>query len=139
MNKKAMLHMEGKDYLSGLVGLIVLAAGAIPLLEMLNILNLGFSKILSASWFSSSVPFILAFLGFYLAIESIIELTNSNSIGWMSFMIGGAIMLIGLLVALEKFGIGPGLFGFEIPQMLYYIIFVIEGLFLIIAMWSMEL
>ena len=139
MNKKAMLHMEAKDYLSGLVGLVVLAAGLIPILESMKVVNLGITGIIHSSAFSSAIPYILAVLGFYLAIESIVELTNSNHIGWMSFLIGVAIMAIGLLPALQSFGIGPGLFGLTLPAMVYNVIFVIEGLFLLIAMWSMEL
>jgi len=139
MNKKAMLHMEAKDYLSGLIGVIVLAAGLIPILEMFKVIDLGISRIVNSSAFMSALPFVLSILGFYLAIESVIELTNSNHIGWMSFLIGGVIMLVGLLPALEKFNIGPGLFGLTLPPLVYYIIFIVEGLFLLIAMWSMEL
>lgn len=140
MNKKAMLHMEAKDYLSGLVGLVVLAAGLIPILESMNVVNWGITAIIHSSAFSSAIPYILAILGFYLAIESIIELTNSNHIGWLSFLIGVVIMATGLLPALQQsFGIGPGLFGLTLPPLVYNIIFIVEGLFLLIAMWSMEL
>ncbi|MEK6886923.1 MAG: hypothetical protein AABW88_03755 [Nanoarchaeota archaeon] len=137
MNKKAM--MEPKDWFSGLVGIIVFAVGLIPLLEQFNVVNWGISEFLSAGPFMSAVPFILAVLGFYLAIESIIELTNSNHIGWLSFFVGVVIMAIGILSALQSFGIGPGLFGLDLPVLVYNIIFIIEGLFLMIAMFAMEL
>ena len=52
---------------------------------------------------------------------------------------GIAIMVVGVLPALQSFGIGPGLFGLELPILVYHIIFVIEGLFLMIAMFAMEL
>lgn len=87
----------------------------------------------------TAVPYILAILGFYLAVESIIELTNSNHIGWLSFFIGLAIMVVGLLPALQAFGIGPGLFGITLNPLVYHIVFVIEGVFLMIAMFAMEL
>ncbi len=137
MNKKAM--MEPKDWISGLVGLVVFLAGLIPLLEYFNIISWGFSNFLSSGAFISATPYILAVLGFYLAIESIIELTNSNHIGWLSFFIGVAIMAVGILPALQAFGIGPGLFGLELPTFVYHIIFIVEGLFLMIAMFAMEL
>ena len=137
MNKKAM--MEPKDWLSGLVGLIVFLAGLIPLLEGLGVLSLGLSSFLTSGPFLVAVPFILSALGFYLAIESIIELTNSNHIGWLSFFVGIIVMVIGLLPALQSFGIGPGLFGISLPSVVYQIIFIIEGLFLMIAMFAMEL
>jgi len=137
MNKKGII--EAKDWISGLVGLLVLLAGLIPLLESFGILNLGFSNIMGTSAFLTVLPFILAALGFYLAIESLIELTNSNHIGWLSFFVGTIIMVVGILPALQSFGIGPGLFGLQPPLLIYNIIFVIEGVFLVIAMFAMEL
>lgn len=137
MNKKAMI--EAKDWMSGLVGVIVLLAGLIPILERFTTLNLGVSNLLSSSAVLAALPFILAILGFYLAIESVIELTNSNHIGWLSFLIGVAVMVIGILPALNSLGVGPGLFGVELPMIVYNVIFVVEGVFLMIAMFAMEL
>ena len=131
--------IDTSDWVSGFVGVIVFLLGLFPLLETYGVVTTGVSLFLSSSWVLTALPFILAILGFYLAIESVIELTNSNHIGWMSFMIGVVVMLIGILPALQKLGIGPGLFGLEIPAIAYYIIFVIEGLFLMIAMFAMEL
>ncbi len=137
MNKKAMI--EAKDWISGFIGGIVFLAGLLPLGETLGIIDLGISNIFSSGAFMTAIPFILAILGFYLAVESVIELTNSNHIGWLSFLIGVAVMIIGLLPALGSIGIGPGLFGFELPMTVYHIIFMIEGIFLMIAMFAMEL
>lgn len=137
MNKKGF--MEAKDFLSGIVGLIVFAIGLIPLLESFGVLKTNLTGILTSGPFMSTIPYVLAILGFYLAIESIIELTNSNHIGWLSFFVGVAVMLIGLLPALQAFGIGPGLFGITLPTLMYQIIFIIEGVFLMIAMFAMEL
>lgn len=131
--------MEAKDWFSGLMGVIVLGLGLIPILESMKVLNLGVTAIFASSWVLVALPFVIAGLGFYLALESIIELTNSNHIGWMSFFIGVAVMLIGLLPALATFNIGPGLFGLTLPPLVYYVIFVIEGIFLMIAMFAMEL
>lgn len=137
MNKKAIV--EPKDWFSGFVGLVVFLLGLLPLLESFGVLSTGFSAFVGSGAFLTAMPFILSILGFYLAVESIIELTNSNHIGWFSFLIGAVIMLIGLLPALQAFGIGPGLFGLSLPSMVYNIIFVVEGIFLIIAMFAMEL
>lgn len=132
--------MEPKDWFSGLVGFVVFALGLVPLLEQFNIVNWGISSFMSSSGFLSVAPYVLAILGFYLAIESVIELTNSNHIGWLSFLIGVVIMAAGLLPALQQlFGIGPGLFGLAVPALIYHIIFIVEGLFLMIAMFAMEL
>ena len=131
--------IDTSDWMSGLIGLVVFLLGLFPLLEQFGILSTGISVFLQSSWVLSALPFILAILGVYLAIESIIELTNSNHIGWLSFFIGVTVMIIGILPALQSFGLGPGLFGFQLPAMIYSIIFVIEGLFLMIAMFAMEL
>jgi hypothetical protein len=131
--------MEAKDWMSGIIGAAIFALGLIPILESFKVLNLGFSKVFEVNWFTAAIPFVLAIFGFYLAMESITELMNSNHIGWLSFFIGAAIMVVGLLPALQKFGIGPGLFGLEIPAMIYQIIFIVEGFFLMIAMFAMEL
>ncbi len=129
---------RGRDYISGLIGVVLFIFGLIPILESFKVLNFGITKILEATWFSASIPFVLAILGLYLAIESVEELFNSNSIGWISFIIGGIILILGLLLSLKAFGIGPGLFGIVISPIVYSILFLIEGVFLMIAMFMME-
>ncbi len=131
--------IDTSDWMSGFIGFLVFLLGLIPLLEKFGILQTNVSALFEANWFTAIVPFLLAILGIYLAIESIIELTNSNHIGWISFFIGAVVMIVGILPALQKFGIGPGLFGFEIPTLVYQVIFLIEGIFLMIAMFAMEL
>ena len=131
--------MDMSDWASGFIGGLVFLLGLIPLIEMFTALNLGVTSFLQSSIPTTALPYLLAILGFYLAIESIIELTNSNSIGWISFLIGGVVMLAGLLPAIASFEIGPGFFGFVILALAYYIIFIVEGFFLMIAMFAMEL
>lgn len=132
--------MEMKDYISMLVGLVVGAAGLLPLLYTKA--NIG------PSWFnffgsipSTALVYIVAGLGFYLAIESIIEITNSNAVGWWSFIIAVAILALGLLKILGP--AGTGTIGFDLPlpltPIVYQIIFIIEGLFLMIAGFAMEI
>ncbi len=135
------MMMETKDWMSGFIGLIVFSLGAIPLLEGFNVFNLGISQILHTGWFIAIVPYILAIAGFYLLIESIIEITNSNSIGYMSFLVGAVVMAVGTLPVLHTFGIGPDWFslGFLSNPIIYQILFMVEGLFLMIAAFAMEL
>lgn len=125
--------------MSGFIGVIVFLFGLFPILEALNVLNLGVTALYQSSVFIAALPYVLAALGFYLAIEAVIELTNSNSIGWLSFLIGIVIMVVGILPVLAGFGILPAFLGFTLPVMAYYVIFTVEGLFLMIAMFAMEL
>ena len=113
--------IEAKDWISLLIGMILTAAGALPLLSKFGI---------GPSWFALSWPplqfaaYVVAVAGFYLMIESVIEITNSNAIGWISFLIAVVLMAAGVLQVLNKFGIGPG--WFELPfikDMIYHIIF----------------
>ena len=127
--------METKDFVSGLLGALLFAFGLLPVLNKMNI---------GPSWFdfgikTSIFAYIVAIAGFYLLIESFIEITNSNAIGWWSFLIASILMVVGILQVLASFNIGPTWFNFNIPALAYYVIFIIEGLFLMIAMFAMEL
>jgi len=129
--------MDMKDWVSFFIGLILACAGAFPLLNKMGV---------GPGWFElSRMPvsifaYIVAIAGFYLMINSIIEITNSNSIGWLSFLIAGLLMAAGVLQVLNKFEVGPNWFELEfIRHTIYYIIFLVEGLFLMIATFAMEL
>lgn len=130
--------MEAKDRLSFIIGLILAAAGILPLLH-------NFIKTVP-SWFAleflpvSIFAYVAAAAGFYLMVNSVIEITNSNAIGWFSFLIAMLFLAVGLLKTLYGFDIGPGWFemGFITP-IIYYIIFTVEGLFLMIACFAMEM
>jgi len=131
--------MEGKDFFSLIVGFIVLALGAVPLLEGMKVFNLGLTKILSGVLAANIAVYLVAGLGLYLAIESIIEITNSNSIGGFSLIIALLVTVLGLIPILSNFGILPFNLPFALSQMVFQIIFIIEGLFLIIAGFAMEM
>ena len=123
--------MQPRDWISGFVGAIVFLLGLMPLIgkfEFLNTLPV------------SLLTWIVAGAGFYLMINSVIEITNSNIVGWWSFVISIVVLVIGLLPLLHGFGIGPGWFEFKwMNRTAYNIIFVLEGVFLMIATFAMEL
>ncbi len=119
--------MEAKDWISGLVGLVIFCLGALPLLNKYGI---------GPEWFNFSLPvrllsWIVVIGGFYLAINSFIEITNSNVVGWVSFFIAAVITVSGILQVLGKVTIIRGI--------VYNIIFIILGLFLMIATIAMEM
>ena len=129
--------METKDIMSMFVGLIIAALGVLPLLNNFKI---------GPSWFDFSsflsatiVTWVLAVAALYLVFNSIIEITNSNSIGWMSILVAFVVLAVGVLQILKGFSIGPGLFGITIPAIVYNIMFIAEGVFLMIAGFAMEM
>jgi len=119
--------MEAKDWISGLVGAIILGLGLLPLLNARGI---------GPAWFAFTLPvkllsWVVVIGGFYLIINSFIEITNSNVVGWLSFLIAAVVTVLGVLQVLGKIS--------WISGMVFNIIFIIIGLFLIIATFAMEM
>lgn len=129
--------LEAKDFLSGLIGVIL---GALGLLPFLNSIGKG-PEWFALSWLPVEIlSYIIAAGGFYLIINSILEITNSNIIGWISFFIAVLITATGVLKVLGQREIITGFFAIGwISPMFYYFIFMILGLFLIIATVAMKL
>lgn len=129
--------MELKDWLSFFAGCAMIALGGLPLLH--RILP-NASSALALPWLPVTIfTYILAAAGLYLLIDAIIEITNSNGIGWMTFLLGTVFLVIGIIPVLYS----AGILGFTLPLQLsalaYQIMFVIEGIFLCIATFAMEL
>ena len=123
--------MQARDWISGLVGAIIFLLGLLPMIGKFTFLN---------NLPVSLLTWIVAGAGFYLALNSIIEITNSNVVGWWSFGVAIAVLIIGLFPLLNGFGIGPAWFEFNwLNRTAYNVIFIIEGIFLIIATFAMEL
>lgn len=137
--------MRLRDWVSFFVGLVLFLLGLVPLLEQFNIVAWGFSDFLSQVWFAAILPYIVAIAGFYLLIEAIEEIINSSSMGWISFIVGGILMLLGSAPILAGYGILPATFAFQgllsgtIGLVIYRMIFIVEGIFLMIATFAMEL
>lgn len=119
--------MEVKDWISGLVGAVILCLGLFPLLNSYGV---------GPGWFAFNLPvkilsWIVVIGGFYLIINSFIEITNSNVVGWISFLIAAVITVLGVLQVIGKIS--------WISGMVFNIIFIILGLFLMIATFAMEM
>ncbi|HLC47343.1 MAG TPA: hypothetical protein VJI75_06480 [Candidatus Nanoarchaeia archaeon] len=126
-----------KDGVSFFIGFFLTVMGLLPLLSKLGI---------GPSWFAipsaglSIFAYVVAAAGMYLLVNSIIEITNSNAIGWFSFFAAAIFFLIGLMQVLFKFGVGYSWFGLSwISPAVYFVIFIIEGVLLMIACFAMEL
>lgn len=123
--------MQMRDWISGMVGAVILLLGLLPLMGKFDFLN---------NLPVTLLIWIVAGAGFYLMINSIIEITNSNIVGWVSFGVAIGALVIGVFPLLHSFGVGPGWFEFAwIGRTVYNIIFVVEGIFLMIATFAMEL
>ena len=123
--------MQARDWVSGLIGAVIFLLGLFPLLGKFEFLN---------NLPVSLLTWIVAGAGLYLAMNSIIEITNSNVVGWWSFIIAIVVLVIGLLPLLHGFGIRPAWFEFSwLNRTVYNIIFLLEGFFLMIATFAMEL
>lgn len=132
--------MEAKDFMSGFVGLVIFLLGLFPLLNRFGV---------GPDWFAlkflplTVISWVVAVAALYLVINSVIELTNSNAIGWMSVIVAVLALTIGVLPILAGFGVGPDFFKLEflkgLGAVLYNIVFIAEGLFLMVAMFAMEM
>jgi hypothetical protein len=133
--------IETKDVISFIVGLLLFVLGLLPLLNSFGI---------GPAWFNlftflpvAVFSWIVAVGALYLVIDSVIEITNSASIGYLSIIIAFVCLAIGVLPILAAFGIGPAFFSLSFmgafSKYLYNIIFIAEGIFLMLAMIFMEM
>ena len=133
--------IEAKDIISFIVGLLLFALGILPLLAGFGIGPAWFNlfEFLPVTIFS----WIVAVGALYLVVDSMIEITNSSSIGFVSIIIAFVCLAVGVLPILHGFGIGPSFFSLAFlgaaSKFIYNIIFMLEGLFLMIAMIAMEM
>ena len=123
--------MQARDWVSFFVGLAVGLLGLLPMLGYFTFLN---------DLKVSVVVWIVAAAALYLVWNSVIEITNSNIIGTFSIAIAGIALLSGLLPVLHSYGIGWSWFELKwLPSTVYNFILIIEGAFLMIATFAMEL
>ena len=123
--------MQMRDWVSGIVGAVIFLLGLFPIIGKFDFLNN--LPVTLLTW-------IVAGAGLYLMVNSVVEITNSNIVGWWSFGVALAVLIIGLFPLLHSFEIGPSWFEFKwLSRTIYSILFIIEGVFLMIATFAMEL
>ena len=115
--------MQMRDWISGLVGVLVGLLGLLPLI--------GYGTFLSLS--PNVLRWIAVVAGIYLAWNSIVEITNSNVVGWWSFGVAAISIILGLLPSIPWFHFGV------FSSAFYNVNLIIEGVFLMIATFAMEL
>ena len=125
---------EPKGWISMIVGVILLGIGLIPLLNSWGVLPFGLPGFLT-SLLSGIVVYVLAIGALYLIIDAFME-DVGDPIGMTTLIVGILIFALGIITLLNSFGV----IGFSIPflnEMIYNILFAIEGIFLIIAAFVM--
>ena len=121
-----------KSLPSLIVGLLLLAMGLIPILNMMGIIGFALPEILSGL-VSKIIFWVVAVAGLYLIIDAFMEF--DEPIGKVALLVGILVLVIGLIPLLQQFGI----IGFGLPAMsaiIYNIIFAVEGILLIISAWN---
>lgn len=124
---------EPKGWISIVVGFILVTLGVIPILNMFNIISFtlpGFLQTIIAV----IALYVIAGAGLYIIIDAFMEDDHARLI---SIIVGLIFLAIGIINVLGGFGIIP----FTIPFLtliVYQIIFVIEGIFLILAAFWMD-
>ena len=121
--------MQMRDWIIGLIGLGV---GAVGILSLLKIINLDLSR--------SVLIWVSAIAGIILLYAAIIEVTNSNLMGTITIIIAAIAIILSLLPALYSVNILGNWAAFSwVNETFYKIILTIEGIFLMIATFAMEL
>jgi len=121
--------MQMRDWVIGLIGIII---GALGLLSLIGILPFELSR--------NALVWIAAISGIILLYAAIVEITNSNVMGTVSIIAAGIILIVSLLPALNSIGwLGDWASFSWISEVIYKIILIVEGIFLAIATFAMEL
>lgn len=125
---------DPKHWLALLVGLLLIAVGGIPLLNSWGLIDFNIPESLLGI-IGSIALWVISAAGFYLLIDAFFE---DEGIQKMTFLIAFVVLAIGIIPLLYQFGI----IAFTIPflsPVLYYAVFVVEGIFLVIASFTMLL
>ena len=121
--------MQMRDWVIGIIGVII---GALGILSLIGLLPFELSK--------SALVWVSAIAGLILLYAAIIEITNSNVMGTVSIILAGIALVVSLLPALNSLGILGSWAEFSwIGETVYRIILAIEGVFLAISTFAMEL
>ena len=121
--------MQMRDWVIGLIGVII---GALGVLSLIGILPFELSR--------GVLIWVAAIAGIILLYAAIVEITNSNIMGTVSIIAAGIVLIISLLPALNGIGwLGDWASFSWIGEAVYKVILVAEGAFLAIATFAMEL
>ncbi|RMF56152.1 hypothetical protein D6745_00180 [Candidatus Woesearchaeota archaeon] len=122
--------MEGKDWFTLILGLILLVLGVIPFLNKFGIVSFGLNFLPIMQF----VSYIISIAALWLIIEGFME---DEGVKIITIIVGLIILAIGVIPLLNSFGV----ISFAIPFLsvtLYNIIFILEGILLVIAAFKAQ-
>lgn len=120
-----------RHWTSFFVGLVILLLGLFPLIGKGSYLG-PLNSVLGAI-----AIYIVAFGGLYVIVDSFFEFTFHSGMGITTLLVGLLVLGVGLITILHEMG----KIGFSIPfvgMTFYNILFVLEGLFLMIGCFVMN-
>jgi hypothetical protein len=123
---------EPKGWISIFTGIFVIALGLIPLLNTWGVIGFNLPAII-IKIIPTIAIWALPALAIFLFIDAIDE---DDTIRGVTIILGIIFLALGIIQILGTFGV----IGFKIPisDMVYQIMFVVEGLFLFIATFAMD-
>ena len=121
--------MQMRDWVIGLIGVIV---GALGFLSLVKILPFELSR--------TALIWIAAVGSLILLYAAIVEVTNSNILGTISLIVAGIAIIISILPLFTIFGWLGAWAGFSwVGETIYKLVIITEGIFLAVATFAMEL
>jgi hypothetical protein len=123
-----------RHWLSFFVGLVIFLLGLFPAIGKGAWLGLLSSTVLGAI-----AMYIVAFGGLYIIVDSFFEFTFHSGVGIGTLLVGLAVFGLGLVTILHTMGAIAWSLGFMADfGMVYQILFMLEGLFLMMGCFVMD-
>lgn len=123
-----------RSWINFFMGAIVMALGILPILNKFKI---------GPAWFGFNVPisilaYVVAAAGLLLLWDAFEEIITAYSFGWITGLLGGIFVASGVLKVLSTMMKLPAFLQFTwISPIIYQIIFIIEGIFLLVAFFAL--
>lgn len=134
-NKKGIFNWDDPKTLANLfIGLVVIALGLLPLLNYFGLIGFTLPAFLS-NVVAKIALYVIAGLGIWLLIDGFLE---DSHIRMITIVIALVVLVLGLIPLLSSFGVigSVPFLSFVLQPMVFNVIFVIEGIFLIIAAFA---
>lgn len=125
---------QGKNLLSLILGIILLALGLIPLLNTWGVIGFALPEFL-VTIVSQIFIYLVAGGGLWLLVDGFHEGTHSTE-GKVTMGVGFLVLLIGVINILQQFKVIPFGIPFLTP-VVYSVIFTLEGILLVVAAFTM--
>ncbi|MBR9675525.1 hypothetical protein GOV05_00795 [Candidatus Woesearchaeota archaeon] len=124
---------DKKHWVSLVIGLLLTALGVIPLLSASGLIGFDLPGFIGGLIGSLVSLFVIAGAGVYLLINSFFE---DHHIFWITLITSLIVIALGSIPILYEYG----KIGFTIPYglIIYQILFIVEGVLLIIAAFAMD-